>query len=274
MVTMLVLVVDESAGVFEPSPDSLAERLGRRLSTHRPVVAGAAVVVAGYVVMALLLIGLGFILTKLLLSGPVGNWDNSVNRWFVAQRTTALNTMSAVGSTLGATLTVIGIAAAMSIALAIARDWRRLGFLAAGLILEASVALTVSILVNRPRPNVVRLDATPPTASFPSGHTAAALVLYVSLALVLTSFVRSATVRVLAWVLAIALPIFVGLSRLYRGEHHPTDVMASVVIGVGCLMFALLATRTAGAVTDRRAHYRTAEAGAHASSPADVEVLP
>ena len=271
---MLVLVVDGSAGVLDPSPGSLAEGLGGRLSKHRPVVAGAAVVVAGYVVMALLLIGLGFIITKLLLGGPVGTWDDSTNRWFVAQRTTALNTVSAVASTLGATLTVIGIAASVSIALAIGRHWRQLGFLAAGLILEASVALTASIVVNRPRPNVVRLDAAPPTASFPSGHTAAAVVLYVSLALLLTSFVRSATVRVITWVLAIAIPIFVGLSRLYRGEHHPTDVVGSLVLGAGCLMFGLLATRTAGAVSDRRAHDRTDKAGADASSSADVEVLP
>ena len=167
-------------------------------------------------------------------------------------------------------MTVIGIAVAVSIVLAIGRHWRELGFLVAGLIVEAAVSLTTSILVNRPRPNVPRLDAAPPTASFPSGHTAAATVLYVSLALVLVSFVRNVTVRVLAWILAIAIPIFVGLSRLYRGMHHPTDVMGSVVLGAGALMFALLASRTAGAVTDRRADdARTAR-----SPPTAVEILP
>ena len=95
------------------------------------------------------------------------------------------------------------------------------------------------------------------------------MVLYVSLALVLTSFVRSATARALVWVLAIGIPIFVGLSRLYRGMHHPTDVMGSVVLGVGCLMFALLACRTAGAITNQRR-----ETGTGAASPADIEVSP
>lgn len=226
--------------------------------------------VVGYVVMTVLLIGLGLIFTKLLSGGSVGNWEDSANRWFVAQRTTTLNTVSSVGSALGATLTVIGIAVVVSIVLAFGRHWRHLGFLAAALTLEASVALTTSILVNRPRPDVPRLDAAPPTASFPSGHTAAALVLYVGLALILASFVRNAVVRTLAWALAIALPIFVGLSRLYRGMHHPTDVMGSVVLGAGSLMFALLASRTAGAVTDQRA----LGAGAAASSPTDVEALP
>ena len=256
--------------MFDPSPGGLAERLGGRLRTHRPIVAGSAVAFAGYVMMSLLLIGLGLIITKLLSGGAVGTWEDSANRWFVAQRTTTLTTTSSVGSSLGATLIVIGVAVVVSIVLAVGRQWRRLGFLVVGLTIEASVALTTSVVVNRSRPNVPRLDAAPPTASFPSGHTAAAVVLYVSLVLVLASFVRSAIVRALAWVLAIAIPIFVGLSRLYRGMHHPTDVMGSILLGAGSLMFALLACRTAGAVTDRRAH----KAGTAASSSTDVKAVP
>jgi membrane-associated phospholipid phosphatase len=262
--------VSNPPDVLEPSPDGLAEQLGRRLRTHHPAVAGGAVVVLGYMVMSALLIGLGLILTKLLVNGPVGTWDNSVNRWFVAQRTKPLNSVSSVGSTLGATLTIIGIAVAASIVLAIMRHWRELGFLAAGLTLEASVALTSSIVVNRARPNVPRLDPAPPTGSFPSGHTAAAIVLYVSLALVITSHVRNATVRVFAWLLAVALPIYVGISRLYRGMHHPTDEMGSAVIAAGALLFALLACRTAGAVL----HERTAKAERVASDPIDTKAVP
>jgi membrane-associated phospholipid phosphatase len=189
--------VHEPPAFFEPTPDGLAERLGGRLRTHRPVVAGGAVVIAGYVVMAAVAIGLGLIITKWLAGGPVGTWEDSVNRWFVAQRTTTLNSVSRVGSDLGATLTVIGIAIVAGIILSIGRHWRELGFLVAALTLESSVSLTSSIVVNRARPNVPRLDAAPPTASFPSGHTAAAIVLFVSLAIVITSHVRSATVRVL-----------------------------------------------------------------------------
>jgi undecaprenyl-diphosphatase len=263
--------VSEPLGVFEPRPGGTAERVGTRLRTHRPVVAGGVVVVIGYLLMTVLLIGLGLMLTKLLVGGPVDTWDNSVNRWFVTQRTSSLNSLSSVSSALGATLTVIGIALVVSIVLAIGHHWRELGFLLAGLTVEATTALTASTLVNRPRPNVPRLDAAPPTASFPSGHTAAAIVLYVGLAIVLTSFVRSTTVRALVWALAIVIPIFVGISRLYRGMHHPTDVMGSIVLGAGSLLFALLASRTAGAVGDER---RANDAKTAGSTPATVEVLP
>jgi membrane-associated phospholipid phosphatase len=219
--------------------------------------------------MTVLLIGLGLILTKLLSGGPLGTWESSATRWFVARRTTTLTTVSSVSSALGTFWTVTGIAVAVSIVLALGRHWRQIGFLAAALILETTVAVTTSIVVNRPRPTVPRLDVAPPTASFPSGHTAAALVLYMSLALVLASFVRRANVRAIAIAISIAITIFVGVSRLYRGMHHPTDVMGSVVLGAGCLIFALLASRTAGAITGQR----NREAGTAASSPTDVEVL-
>ena len=264
------LIVREPSGLFRSSPDGLADRLSGRFRTHRPIVAGGAVAFAGYVVMTAILVGLGLLLTKLLVSGPVGRWDNSVERWFVTQRTTTLNTVSSVGSLMGASFTVIGIVVFASIVLVIKRCWREIGLLVAGLILEFTVFLTTAILVHRPRPPVVKLEVAPPTASFPSGHTAAAFVLYVSLALVITSHVRSATARALVWLLAILIPIYVAISRLYRGMHHPTDVMGSVVLGAGALMFALLACRTAGAVTDRRAH----EVGTAEPSPTPVEVLP
>jgi undecaprenyl-diphosphatase len=217
--------VHEPPAFFEPTPDGPAERLGGHLRTHRPVVAGGAVVIAGYVVMAALVIGLGLIITKWLAGGPVGTWEDSVNRWFVEQRTTTLDSVSRAGSDLGATLTIIGIAVVAGIVLAIGRHWRELGFLVAALTLEASVSLTSSLVVNRARPNVRRLDAAPPTSSFPSGHTAAAIAIYV------------------------------GISRLYRGMHHPTDEMGSAAIAAGALLFALLACRTAGAVL----HDRTTE---------------
>jgi undecaprenyl-diphosphatase len=147
-------------------------------------------------------------------------------------------------------MTVVAIAVVVSIALAIGRHWRQIGFLLAGLTVEASVALTTSIWINRPRPTVAKIGGSPSTNSFPSGHTAAAVVLYVSLALILASFVRIPALRALVWVLAIAIASLVGISRLYRGMHHPTDVIASVVLGTGALMFGLLAARTAAAVAE------------------------
>lgn len=239
-------------GIQEPNPESLAEHLAGRLRTHRPIVAGGLVVLIGYLVMAALAMGLGLLITKVFVGGAVERWDNSVNQWFVAQRTPTLSPIANIGSEIGATFTIIGVALVACIILAIGRHWREIGFIVASLVVEASVSFTTSTLITRTRPDVSRLDAAQPTGSFPSGHTAAAIVLYVSLALVITWLVRNAFLRALAWLLAIAVPIYVGLSRLYQGMHHPTDLIGSVVIAVGSLLFGFLACQTATAVARLR----------------------
>jgi membrane-associated phospholipid phosphatase len=43
---------------------------------------------------------------------------------------------------------------------------------------QATVFLMTTLAIDRPRPAVVHLDTSPPTSSFPSGQTAAAMALY------------------------------------------------------------------------------------------------
>ncbi|HEY7660590.1 MAG TPA: hypothetical protein VIC58_08320, partial [Actinomycetota bacterium] len=71
----------EGNRLFEAQPGSLPHRLARRSRTHRPLVAGAAVASVGYLVMTVVLVAIGLVLTRLLLEGPVGRWDVSVDRW-------------------------------------------------------------------------------------------------------------------------------------------------------------------------------------------------
>jgi len=77
-------------------------------------------------------------------------------------------------------------------------------------------------------------------------------MLDVGLAMVISSRVRRAAITIPIWIVAVLLPIYVGLSRVYRGMHHPTDVLASVVLGLGAISFALLAVRATAMVADRR----------------------
>lgn len=251
---------------LEPTPHGYAARVVSRLGHRRAWVSGAIVGVVGYVVMALVLLGMAFLVTHLLAPGPVGVWDNGVNRWFVTQRTSALDTAAAIGSALGGAPVVMGVALITAIALSIARRWRALGLLATGLLIEAAAFLTTATLIYRPRPPVPKLELPPPTSSFPSGHTAAAIVLYVSLAIIMGTLTRSRSLRVLAWFLAIFVPALVGASRMYRGMHHPTDVIGAVILGVGALLFALLAARTAG---EMRARF--SETGRGRSTTAQAE---
>jgi undecaprenyl-diphosphatase len=189
------------------------------------------------------MVGLGLLLTHVLQHGAVVRWDEHVNNWFVAQRSPAGNSVTSVATTIGSTPTVLIVAAVSVIVLAIRRLWREIELVVLALVLEVLVFLMTTVLVDRPRPSVPRLDSAPPTSSFPSGHTAAAIALWISLAIVLSIHIRNPFVRAVAWFLAVAIPLFVGISRLYRGMHHPTDVIASVVLGSGAVMVALFAVR-------------------------------
>lgn len=223
------------------SPSPLAQRLGRRWSGH-PFRAAGIVGVAGYVGLTLLLLAFGVLVIN---SPAIERWDDAMMARIAAATSSSLDTMAQWGSYLGETLVVIAIAAVAVAVMAWRKIWDGAGLLVTGLLVEVSVFLTVSMTIARPRPDVDQLDAAPPTGSYPSGHTAAAVVLYGTLALIAAARTDSRAVKVLCWILAIALPSTVAISRLVLGMHHPTDLVGSLVGALACMLIALLAVRTA-----------------------------
>ena len=232
---------------------STGEAPTARARGHAPAVAGSAVAVGGLLVLMAVITGLGFLITRELSDGALGRWDTGVAEWFVAHRTSTFDALTRWGSDLGATITIVGVALVAVVALAIGRRWNAVRFLVLALVMEISVFLSAALLVDRPRPDVPRLDVSPPTTSYPSGHTAAAIVLYVGLALVLWRAPRSWLLRTVIWIVAIALPVAVGLSRVYRGMHYATDVLTSVLLAAGVLYVSFLAVRTREGVAGRSA---------------------
>lgn len=191
---------------------------------------------ASYVVLSVVMVGLGLLVTHSL--HGVTRWDVSVNRWFVHQRSGALNDATQVSSHLAETLTVIAVALVIVIWLSIRKDWRSVGFLVSAITLEVTVFLTTTLLVDRQRPPVSKLDTAPPTSSFPSGHTAASIALYIGVLFIIGRRMRPSVGRTLLQIVLLAVPVAVGLSRLYRGMHHSTDVIAGALLGLLCLAVA------------------------------------
>ena len=105
-------------------------------------------------------------------------------------------------------------------------------FLALAVAGETVLFVLASLVLHRLRPPIPHLDGAPPTSSFPSGHTAATIALWCGLALGLARTYPRHPLRVLSWVLAVVLPLFVLASRLYRGMHWPTDVAASIAFAL------------------------------------------
>ena len=196
-----------------------------------------ALVLAAFALVEILLLGLGLLVTRVLDDSSLAEQELEFERTLVAHRTPLWNHVTAYGTFLGATGTIVALTAAGCLLLA----WRGQGprlpvFLALGVAGETGLFLLASAAVDRLRPAIPQLDEAPPTSSFPSGHTAAAIALACGLALGLARTHPGHRLRVLSWLFAVALPLFVLLSRLYRGMHWPSDVAASVLFTVVWLL--------------------------------------
>ena len=188
---------------------------------------------AGVVVAWVLIVGAITGIGKLIMITHNGNGnllgDHTIPHWFAAHRTPTLTHWSEIFSTLGATQDILIVSLATCVVfIAVTRHWRPVVFLAVVMFGELAAFLTIAAVVKRPRPDVSHLDPRLPTSAFPSGHEAATACLYAAIAILVIGHARGWW-RYLFLIPAIVMPAMVGLSRVYRGEHHPTDILASLL---------------------------------------------
>ena len=241
------------SSLLEARPGGSATRLAGRLTRRRPLVAFILTTLLGYVVLAGLAIGLGILLVDVLLPvHAIGHSDEAVNVWLAGERTPTLGDVSSVGSSIGDIPFIPGLVVVVALVAAVRRRWRAGGLIVGAILVEVASYRVTSLIVHRHRPQVPRLDHLPVDQSYPSGHVAAAAVVYVGLALLIAPHLRSLALRIAVWTLAVALPLVVAAARMYRGMHHPIDVAAGALVGVASLAIAAFAARVAGDVARRR----------------------
>ena len=187
--------------------------------------------------------GIGLLLTGPLENSALVRADQDVAEWFVDRRTPMRDDWATAGALLADTFVKIIVTALIAgLMLAIWRNWREPLMVAIPLVLEASVFITVTWLVGRPRPDVPRLEDSPVASSFPSGHTAAAAA-YSAVAVVVFWRFRSVWIRAAVVLVVVAIPIIVGVSRTYAGMHFLTDVVAGVLLGLASVLVVWIVLR-------------------------------
>ncbi|MEV0716657.1 phosphatase PAP2 family protein [Asanoa sp. NPDC050611] len=166
---------------------------------------------------------------------PAGGEDQ-VNVSLEDARSGTLTAASLVFSTIADTWSVIAVCAfAIVILLVTHRPWREPLFLACAVAAQALIFLLTTLVIDRERPAVEHMDVSPPTSSFPSGHTSAATALYCGLAVLFALRSTSGRWEAVVWTVFVLIPVGVALTRLYRGMHHPSDVLGSFLNAGLCL---------------------------------------
>ncbi|HEV7838512.1 MAG TPA: phosphatase PAP2 family protein [Gemmatimonadaceae bacterium] len=156
-------------------------------------------------------------------------FDSAVSAWFVGHQNPLLYKIALA-------LTWIGSPAVMVLLAIVAAAWfyTRRGPSKAGVVVAAPavgglLSPLIKVLYGRPRPAGAAI-LNERTYSFPSGHASTAAAVVVTLCYVL------ARERIISWPAAIliggAVPLVVGLTRLYLNVHWTTDVVAGWAVGL------------------------------------------
>ena len=242
-----------SVALLEPRAHGPAEWVAGRLGQTHPVRAFLVTIVAGYALLVGLTVAAGLVLTDVVVPfGGFERWDNGINRWLAERRDGTLTDLSWLGSTLAGGLVIPVVVGVCLIFFLLRRKWLLAAFTLFVIGVESGTYRATTLVVERDRPPIHRLEGLDPTASFPSGHSAATVALYGGLLFVLASWAGRRWGWVLGACLTISVVLFVGWARMYRGMHHLTDTVAGVAMGCLALALTVFAARVATAAANAR----------------------
>jgi len=221
--------------------------------------------VIGFVVLVVGLSLLGGV-GALVFDGAIGDAEADFVTWVAEQRAGVLDTVANNASSLSDTWTVIGVVVGAVTMLWAAGHTRYAATVVLAILFEFGTFLVVGAVIARSRPDVEALGSIPSTPSFPSGHTAAAFVIYGSLVFVARSLSSQSSASQSSvsqssesqpsasqgwstrsiprsvWLVPLFLALLVAAARVYEGVHYPTDVAAGLLLGIGAVVAASVAT--------------------------------
>jgi membrane-associated phospholipid phosphatase len=113
------------------------------------------------------------------------------------------------------------------------------------LILISAIGLGIKLLIDRPRPsaNLVTVLSQLKDYSFPSGHVLYFSAFFGFLLFLTFTLLKHSWVRTILLILLGIMIAFIGISRIYEGEHWASDVIGAYLLGSVWLSITILVYR-------------------------------
>ncbi len=116
---------------------------------------------------------------------------------------------------------------------------------AATLLLSVLLGVLASTLLkvafDRPRPDLVPHGSYVRSASFPSGHSMMAAVVYLTLGALIARVHSQMRLRIYLLAISVLVTLLIGISRVYLGVHWPSDVLGGWAVGAAWALLCWLA---------------------------------
>lgn len=185
----------------------------------------------------------------LLLAGTAATGDEDAVGWLAAHRRAPLDAAEIATTDLGGVIMLVaGLGAVTAYVCRRTRSWRPFWLALTGLGGAQVLVGVAKFVIRRQRPAIGGHVVTATGYSFPSGHSASAVVGFGLIAWLLCAVTASRTLWATAWTAAALGALAVGASRVYLGVHYPSDVLAGWLLGavwLGAVMAAAGARRPA-----------------------------
>ncbi|WP_454384356.1 phosphatase PAP2 family protein [Streptococcus sp. Marseille-Q7087] len=115
------------------------------------------------------------------------------------------------------------------------KQWKMESFLMLGnLTLAGLLIVTFKNIYQRPRPEILHL-VEEKGFSFPSGHSLAVTIMVGTLIVIFSQRIKDKLWKRIVQILLGFYLLSVLVSRVYLGVHYPSDVLASLCVGLGVL---------------------------------------
>jgi undecaprenyl-diphosphatase len=223
------------------------------MTTERPIKKYLPIII-----VAIVLYSLFAALTMFVASGATGAVDSAIEQTVYGWRSPGLNTLLEAITYCGNTASIIPLTLVL---LALPQTRIRYGlpvFIAD--VLTTAIKVVVKNLIARPRPDAIYFLVPESGYSFPSGHSITSIAVYGMLAWLIWYYHKTdaavgthglgaeaaaaakmpAKKRALM-ILCAFLSVAIGLSRIYVGVHHPTDVLGGFLAGIATALLVLMA---------------------------------